>query len=143
MNTDDKALKFAEGLYNIATGDSAGNSVQAIAKMQVVLRQIIDSYALQSYPQTPVKGYTAQPDTTIALVNEFKQDEERLLRKIDTLQNKLPDSASPTGFRYVQTTSGPDQRWAAVARSHFEQGFMALNRAVFQPQRIKLPEDES
>lgn len=34
-----------------------------------------------------------------------------------------------------------DPRWLAVAKTHFEQGFMALNRAVFQPQRISLPED--
>lgn len=34
-----------------------------------------------------------------------------------------------------------DQRWIAIARTHFQEGFMALNRAVFQPQRIELPED--
>ena len=28
-----------------------------------------------------------------------------------------------------------------IARTHFETGFMALNRAVFQPSRIDLPED--
>lgn len=39
-------------------------------------------------------------------------------------------------------TPQSDAKVALVARTHFQEGFMALNRAVFQPQRIKLPEDE-
>lgn len=35
-----------------------------------------------------------------------------------------------------------DQRWLAIGRTHLEQGFMAINRAVFRPQRIELPEEE-
>ena len=35
-----------------------------------------------------------------------------------------------------------DKRWLAIAQTHFNEGFMALARAVFQPQRIKLPEDK-
>lgn len=73
----------------------------------------------------PVAGYTTQSDAKVSKVNEFKQDEERLLRKID-------DIMAGEGF---------DKRWAAVARTHIQEGFMALNRAVFQPQRIALPED--
>lgn len=73
----------------------------------------------------PVAGYTTQTDAKVSKVNEFKQDEERLLRKID-------DIMAGEGF---------DKRWAAVARTHIQEGFMALNRAVFQPQRIALPED--
>jgi hypothetical protein len=34
-----------------------------------------------------------------------------------------------------------DQRWLAIGRTHIEEAFMAINRAVFQPQRVKLPED--
>jgi hypothetical protein len=36
---------------------------------------------------------------------------------------------------------GADPRWLAVARTDFQRAYMALNRAVFQPQRIQLPED--
>lgn len=78
----------------------------------------------------PVEGYTPQSDAKVALVNEFKQDEERLLRKLDALKGS-----------FMQTDSQYDQRWLALARTHFQEGFMALNRAVFQPQRIKLPTD--
>ena len=35
-----------------------------------------------------------------------------------------------------------DQRWLAIARTHIEQGFMALNRAIFRPQRVELDEDD-
>ena len=75
----------------------------------------------------PVQGYTTQSDAKVALVNEFKQDEERLLRKIETAANDV-------GLRF-------DGRWGSIAKTHFQEGFMALNRAVFQPQRIALPED--
>lgn len=34
-----------------------------------------------------------------------------------------------------------DQRFVSMAVSHFQEGFMCLNRAIFQPTRIKLPED--
>ena len=77
----------------------------------------------------PVSGYTPQPDAKVALVNEFKQDEERLLRKLDKLASTLDNPFA-------------DQRWLAVGRRHLQQAFMEINRAVFQPQRIKLPEDE-
>lgn len=90
----------------------------------------------------PVHGYTSQPQAKVDLVNGFKQDEERLLRKIDAM---TPPTGTLAARYAVENGISPkfDQRWLAIARSHFEQGFMALNRAVFQPQRISLPEDET
>ena len=74
----------------------------------------------------PVEGYTTQSDFKVALVNKHKVMEERILRHLDSL---LPDLEL-------------DARWVSIARTHIEQGFMALNRAVFRPQRIKLEGDE-
>ena len=73
----------------------------------------------------PVAGYQPQSDERVQLVNENKVTEERILRAIerDTKNGLL------------------DPRWAAIARTDIEKGFMALNRAVFQPSRAKLPED--
>lgn len=88
-------------------------------------------------PAGKVAGYTAQPDAKVALVNSFKEDEERLLRKIDALVEALKSS---DGFAAVPRA---DARWLAIARTHFQEGWMALNRAVFQPTRIKLPEDDA
>lgn len=76
----------------------------------------------------PVAGYKPQSDGNVALVNHFKEVEERLLREIDVMR----DTHQPPRF---------DQRWLSVAQTHFQQGFMALNRSVFQPGRIALPED--
>lgn len=73
----------------------------------------------------PVSGYTDQSDARVALVNANKAAEERVLRLLDEL------AAQPN----------IDPRWFAIGRSQIEQGFMAINRAVFQPQRVKLPED--
>lgn len=73
----------------------------------------------------PVSGYRPQSDKAIATVNENKLLEERILRQLDTLAQ---DPAA-------------DRRWLAIARTGIEQGFMAANRAVFQPGRVSLPED--
>ena len=66
----------------------------------------------------PVAGYNAQSDEKVALVNVNKQIEERVMRQIDAM----------TG---------------ALARTKAQEAFMWLNRAVFQPGRVKLPEDEA
>lgn len=73
----------------------------------------------------PVHGYTAQSDSRVELVNENKVVEERVLRRLDELA----------------ALSTTDKRWLAIGRTHIEQAFMAINRSVFQPQRVKLPED--
>lgn len=83
---------------------------------------LIERIRMVEHQPLPVAGYTQQADAKVSLVNEFKADEERLLRKIEALTDH-------------------DKRWAAVAFTHFQQGFMALNRAVFQPNRVMLPED--
>jgi hypothetical protein len=71
----------------------------------------------------PVHGYTTQSDSRVDLVNENKILEETILRRLDELA----------------ALSTPDKRWLAIGRTHIEQAFMAINRSVFQPQRIKLP----
>lgn len=73
----------------------------------------------------PVSGYRPQSDQNVELVNQNKALEERVLRQLDKLV----------------ATSGLDPRWLSIARTHIDQGFMAMNRAVFQPGRIALPED--
>ena len=102
----------------------------------------------------PVAGYTDQSDAKVALVNEFKQDEERLLRKLDQLDEVVLGHPMPTNAGqfdagvtvlsgYRKLIDAPyDPYWLAVSRQHVHEAFMALNRAVFQPQRIRLPEDD-
>lgn len=83
---------------------------------------------MAEHPGLPVAGYRAQSDDKVGLVNDFKRAEEQLLRILD-------DISSGSGREKF------DQRWLAIARTHFEQGYMALNRSVFRPERIQLPAD--
>lgn len=74
----------------------------------------------------PVAGYKpTQPAWAIDAVNGLKALEERAMRALEDL---------PGG-------GGVDQRWLAIGRTHIQLGFMAANRAIFQPGRVTLPED--
>ena len=75
----------------------------------------------------PVHGYQAQTGEKVYEVNFNKTLEEEVLRRLDTL--KL--------LSYI------DQRWLAIGRTHIEEGFMAINRSIFQPTRVELARDES
>jgi hypothetical protein len=74
----------------------------------------------------PVAGYKPQSQETIDRVNDNKRVEEALLQTIDEMQ------------AWALEEGKYDARWLAIARTHFEQGFMALNRAIFKPDRVKL-----
>ena len=73
----------------------------------------------------PVEGYRPQPFDNIEKVNANKRHEEEILRVLDAFKND-PDI---------------DQRWLAIGRTSIEQAFMAINRAIFKPGRVKLPSD--
>jgi hypothetical protein len=75
----------------------------------------------------PVKGYTNQTEESVARVNAFKETEERILRECEKLRNHGDAEAA---------------RWASIAFTHFQEGFMCLNRAVFKPKRLALQEDD-
>lgn len=75
----------------------------------------------------PVSGYQPQTDEKVQLVNSFKADEERLLRKLDAMKHD----------------PNIDQRWLAIGRTGLETAFMAVNRSVFVPGRSALSEDET
>jgi hypothetical protein len=71
-------------------------------------------------------GYSPQSVGNIEMVNRNKELEEHILRVLDEFRNYGVDI---------------DQRWLAIGRTHIEEGFMAVNRAIFRPARIKLPAD--
>lgn len=79
----------------------------------------------QQHTGLPVAGYQPQSDDKIATVNQNKTLEEMVLRQIDGLQ----------------AANSFDPRWLAIGRAAIEEGFMAINRAVFQPKRVNLPGD--
>lgn len=71
----------------------------------------------------PVAGYRPQSTEAVDTVNTNKQLEEQCLRQLDSLAGKV------------------DPRWLAIGRTHMELAWMAINRAVFQPSRVKMPGD--
>ena len=80
-----------------------------------------------SPPPYKVEGYTEQSSSAVETVNRNKVLEEQVLRLLDQLAARKPGAI--------------DQRWLAIGRTKIEEAFMAINRAVFQPQRTTLPED--
>lgn len=69
-----------------------------------------------------ILGYTAVSDDKKDIVNENKRLEEVILRRIEAIESQ----------------DGIDKRSLAVAKTHIQDAFMWLNRAVFNPQRIDL-----
>lgn len=81
---------------------------------------------MSEVPGLPVPGYKpTQSQERVDQVAEFKREEERLLRKLDRMRQD----------------PGIDQRWLAIGRTQLEQAFMFINRSVFAPGRVELPED--
>lgn len=76
----------------------------------------------------PVAGYKPQGSYAVHEVNENKKLEEQVLRQIEILGSD----------KHLAV----DQRWLSIGRTQIEQGFMAINRAVFKPGRVKLLGDE-
>lgn len=79
----------------------------------------------QKHEGLPVAGYRPQTGSNVDKVNANKRVEETILRTLDDMK----------------ADHNIDQRWLAVARTHFEEGFMAMNRSIFRPGRVSLPGD--
>lgn len=74
----------------------------------------------------PVGGYRPQSNEAVGMVNCNKLIEEEVLRVLD----------------HLAAREDVDKRWLAIGRTQIEQGFMAVNRAIFRPGRVRLPEDD-
>lgn len=64
-----------------------------------------------------IKGYRRLSEDEIKQINQIKDGESMITTLIDILGH-YPEY---------------DQRWVAIGRTHIEQGFMALTRAVARP----------
>ena len=68
----------------------------------------------------PIAGYRPLEPSMVELANRNKLIEELVLRQVDAMRED----------------PNLDQRLISIAATHFMEGFMSLNRAIFQPQRI-------
>lgn len=80
---------------------------------------------MSTHEGLPIPGYKPQSAELLDIVSGNKWLEELLLRRLDDL------AANPA----------IDKRWLAIGRTAIEQGFMAVNRAVFQPGRLDMDSD--
>jgi hypothetical protein len=75
----------------------------------------------EQYGPTPtsqgIRGYRDLTDVEVDWVNANKMMEETLA----------------THFHQVAGQPGVDPRWVAIARTHFQEGFSALTRAITRP----------
>lgn len=74
-----------------------------------------------------IKGYRELSQAEIDLMNEIKEKGVELSLLIEKV-NKITDSLSSD----VRESAEP-YRWSALAKTHFQQGLMALTRAVAKP----------
>lgn len=81
----------------------------------------------EGFKAPPVPGYRNISPAAHRQVTMNKETEERLLRVMEALK--------------ANEDIDPDPRWMSIARTHLDQAWMAFNRAIFKPDRVKLPED--
>lgn len=95
-------------------------------------KAFLEGYSREQSPKQhqglAVAGYQPQNSVAVHGVNENKKLEEQVLRQIDVLS--------------AHKTLAVDARWLSIGRTAIEQGFMAINRSIFKPSRVNLPEDE-
>lgn len=79
----------------------------------------------EEYTPPPITGYRKLTQAEVDLVNEIKAVGEI----VGALMAKLQTS----GGAAMTATDPEGARWRAVAKTHFQQGFMAASRSVLKP----------
>lgn len=107
---------------------------------------------IQEHKGLPVSGYLPQTDEKVAMVNTNKELEEQLLRRIEWFEKEntkayteflktLPEH-NDVNKELPTFTPFYDPQMLVDAKMQLRQSMMWLNRAIFQPARVKLPEDD-
>ena len=78
---------------------------------------------------TNIIGYRPLSDEEVALVNKIKAAGEPLKDLIGEVITKQAEITKEYG-----TPDAEAYRWAAIARTHLQEGLMALTRAVTKPE---------
>jgi hypothetical protein len=132
MQNEQTSAEIASIAGRILAGDDF-----TTAEVRAIAASCLTQTADKEVKGLPVAGYKpTQPETAIRAVNVFKELEERTLRHIEILLGDRPYLTD----RYPYHPNC-DLRMLHVGRTQLQLAFMALNRAVFQPGRVELPED--
>jgi len=86
-----------------------------------------------------IDGYRELSQAEIDMMNTIKAmgpQMEELLAKVSAHvqeQRQVAHAAGDQGVENSRMDRAQPERWAAIARTHFQEGLMALTRAVAQP----------
>ena len=86
-----------------------------------------------------IDGYRELSQAEIDMMNTIKSmgpQMEELLAQVAAHvqeQRKTAHAAGDQGVENSRMDRAQPERWAAIARTHFQEGLMALTRAVAQP----------
>lgn len=95
----------------------------------------------KTYTPAPLTGYRALTQTEVDMINAIKQmgvELENLTEAVKAhvasqreASHKLPETGR--GEECARLDKAQPERWIAVSRTHFQEGLMALTRAIAQP----------
>lgn len=77
-----------------------------------------------------ITGYRELNEAEIAMLNDAKANGPRLEASINAVRQYLDANHQEIGIGEFNDA----QRWTAVAQTHFQQGLMALGRAITRPE---------
>ena len=89
---------------------------------------------------TKISGYRDLNQEEIDLMNEAKQLEAKCLAFRSHVEKKLINKALSKQSEKERYRNAQASRWIAMARTDLETGFMALVRAIAQPQPTEIKE---
>ena len=95
----------------------------------------------KTYTPSPVTGYRSLTQTEVDLINQIKAMGARLEELSEIVKthvaeqrdasHKLPETGR--GMEQSRLDRANPERWIAISKTHFQEGLMALTRAVAQP----------
>lgn len=87
-----------------------------------------------------IAGYGELSQADIDLINEVKQAEARVLALQARVAQRIVDQIAAAADRdeLVRIRASEAPRWASIAKTDIQTGFMALMRAVAQPQPVEV-----
>lgn len=132
----------AQGAGPGIPGDDIPLTEAEMKHMDVLINDLAKAPSGLKFTPPPVKGYRALSQNEVDLMNCIKTEGEGLDSLIKVVQGHLimqrkeaarlsPITASDAELTRLSKAEG--ERWAAIARTHFQEGLMALTRAVAQP----------
>jgi hypothetical protein len=83
-----------------------------------------------------IAGYRELDEREIQMMNMVKEAGEHLNQTFIAIDEYLKQQREAAGgniTEYQRIAAAEPLRWSSIARTHFQQGLMALTRAVAQP----------